>query len=171
MKKAGILCLSALLIAACASFPKPNQLLAPTPIPGNSGKYMCPYTQDDTVAEWVDTGTAAKAASAIGSTLGREAGSRLLSSVPLVGSIFGGKVGDEAGRAIAVKYCGGWEKIKATSDLSFNNCEDLCVWLYVTKSHREDYKNVLSLAGGIYPELNKKYEKYIKKAYKRQQKG
>ena len=55
--------------------------------------------------------------------------------------------------------------------LSFMEMSDMAVWLYVTQSHREDYQDVLKLTCGIYAKLCKKYSKYIKKEYKRQQKG
>lgn len=167
-----IFCLVFLMISTCLScmFPKPNQIAAPRPILNNSGKYMSPYTQDATIAEWVDTGMIASAASAIGSAIGREAGVRLLSAIPIIGGIFGGKAGDAAGRAIAIAACGGMKKIQNTSDLSFNNLQKLATWLYVTKSQKEDYQKVLNLTCEIYPKLCKKYSKYIKKEYKSQKK-
>ncbi len=165
-----LFCIFLVLFYGCSVFPKPNQLYAPVPIQGNGGEIMCPYTQDDTIAEWVDTGMAASAGAAIGGAIGREAGSRAIKSIPIIGSIFGGSVGEAAGRAIAVEACGGWDSIKECTDLSFNEYDDLAVWLYVTKSNREDYGDVFKLTGNIYPKFKKNYHKYIKKRYKKQTK-
>lgn len=171
MRSKALVCLVVpfLMLQACmSSLPKPALIKAPQPIVGNGGQYCCPYTQDDTIAEWVDKGMAARAASAIGGALGRQAGESLVKSIPLVGSLVGNKVGKNIGREVAVKLCGGWGSIQNTSDLSFNSLQDMAVWLYVTKSGRPEYKKVLNLAGGIYPDLTSKYEKYIKREYKLQ---
>jgi hypothetical protein len=170
--KIGAIVTALIIFQACfASLPKPNQLTAPAPVMNNSGKYMSPYTQDDTIAEWVDKGITAQALSGIGAAVGREVGSRVVSSIPLVGSLFGNKAGKAAGRAIAVEISGGWDKIRASSDISFNSYREMAVWLYVTKSQREEYPKVLKLTGGIYPDLTKKFNKYIKKEFKLQKKA
>lgn len=164
--------LAIVFLQACfSSMPKPAQVVAPSPIMNNGGKYYCPYSQDDTIAEWVDQGITAQALRGIGGAIGRELGSRAVSSIPIVGSIFGNKAGKALGRAVAVELAGGWDKIKATSDMSFNSYREMAVWLYVTKGERKEFQQVLKLAGGIYPDLAKNFNKYVKKEYKRQRKA
>jgi len=94
------------------SFPSPQEVRIPEPVRGNSGKYMCPFTSDDTVAEWVETGMAARFGSAVGSTAGAYVGAKACEQIPFVGGFIGSKVGDAAGRAISIKAAGGWDKIK-----------------------------------------------------------
>ncbi len=65
------------LLSACASAPQlaaPTRINAPTPIAGNTGTYMSPFTEDGTVALWVEKGKSARAGSAVGGFLGAQAG-------------------------------------------------------------------------------------------------
>ncbi len=142
---------------ATASFPTPAQVAAPTPIQNNSGKFMAPYTSDGVVAEWVDKAVKAKMGAAIGANVGAYAGQKALEQIPFVGGFIGEKAGKAIGREIAVKSSGGWEAIKAGSDLSFNSVDDLAVWMYAKYSSNEHYKDVLAATQGIYPELVERY--------------
>jgi hypothetical protein len=144
--------------------PKPNQIVAPTPISGNDGEYMCPYTQDDVVAPWVDKAINASMGSTLGKTAGAYLGSELCENVPLIGGLLGSTVGEHVGRKIAIESCGGWEYIKSTSDLSFNSIDDLAVWLYATKSDNEHYDEVLKATWEIYPKLEDRYWTAIRNA-------
>ena len=60
------------------SQPKPRQIIPPDPIIGNSGQYMCPYTQDDVVAPWCDKAINASLGSTIGSVAGAYVGQKAL---------------------------------------------------------------------------------------------
>ena len=87
MKKISVL-LFALVLTACASAPRiaaPNLITAPTPIVGNSGKYMSPYTEDGTVAAWVEKGRNASAGASIGGFLGAQAGQKVAENIPFIG--------------------------------------------------------------------------------------
>ena len=136
---------------------QPGQLTAPTPIEGNTGKYMAPYTSDEVLAEWVDLAVKAKAAAGIGGAIGAYAGAKALEQVPFIGGILGKKVGNKIGKEIAIKAAGGREKITGTSDLSFNKVDDLSVWMYVKYSTNEHYKAALDATMGIYPEMKERY--------------
>ena len=144
MKKISVL-LFALVLTACASAPRiaaPNLITAPTPIVGNSGKYMSPYTEDGTVAAWVEKGRNASAGASIGGFLGQA-------------------VGESAGRAIALKMAGGEEFIRANSDISFNSVNDLAVYMYAKNSTHKDFAEALKLTQEIYPELKTTYYQAI----------
>jgi len=148
------------MCASCAKQPhiaQPQQLNAPDPIADNSGLYMCPYTSDGVMAEWTDKAINAKMGSTIGSMAGAYAGQKALEQVPFVGGFIGQKVGEKIGREIAIKSCGGMEYIKETSDLSFNNVEEMSLYLYVKHSSHEHYQNALNAAQEIYPEFKKGY--------------
>jgi len=144
----------------------PDRLTAPDPIEGNTGEFLCPYTTDDTLCEWVDKGVAARFSSSLGSVAGREVGARALGAIPIVGGFIGQKTGEFAARKIAIKCCGGWDAIRASSDQSFEKVEDLALWMYVTHSFDENYDKVLRLTMEIYPKLQKKYSKALAQASK-----
>ncbi|MBN2563889.1 MAG: hypothetical protein JXQ75_23485 [Phycisphaerae bacterium] len=154
----------AILATGCMTVPKPTEVRVPSPIQGNSGKYMCPFTSDNTVAEWVDKGVAARFGSAVGGTVGAYAGSQALKQVPFIGGMLGDAAGKSIGRKIAIDSAGGWDYIKSTSDLSFNSVDDLAVYIYARHSSRKDYNNVFKLTSEIYPDLQKRYLKAIQNA-------
>lgn len=166
---AGALPALALLFAgACASLPAPGQVNAPQPIPSSAGKFVSPYTSDGTVAEWVVKGRAAKLGGAVGSYAGQKAGEQALSVIPIFGGWLGSKAGNKMGREIALKWVGGEEAMRATSDLSFNSIDDLIVYLYAkeypTKS--KDWGDVFGLTKAIYTDLEDRWTAAIKHAKK-----
>lgn len=160
MKNIAIL-LSALLLSACAAtgprIAAPQQIAAPTPIAGNTGKYLSPYTEDGTVAPWVEKGKSASAGAGIGGFVGAQAGQKLAENIPFIGSFIGQAVGETAGRAVALRMVGGEEFIRANSDLSFNTVNDLAVYMYAKNSMHKDYAEALKLTQEIYPELKQAY--------------
>ena len=160
MKKILILAF-ALVLAGCGTMgpqiAAPTQLVAPQPIEGNTGAYMSPFTEDGTVAPWVEKGRSAKAGASIGGFLGAQAGQKLAENIPFVGGIIGQSVGESLGRAAALSMVGGEEFIKANSDISFNSLNDLAVYMYVKNSSHKDYAAVLELTQAIYPDLKQGY--------------
>lgn len=148
-----------LFFVGCAgpSLPKPGELTAPKPILSNSGTYMCPYTQDDVLAEWTDKAINAKMGATIGKHVGAYAGQKALEQVPFVGGFLGSKVGEAVGRKIAIEGAGGEQFIKQSSDVSFNNIDDLAVYMYVKYTNNEHYQSALEATMEIYPELKTRY--------------
>lgn len=144
----------------------PEQLTPPEPIKGNTGEFMSPYTQDDVLAEWVDMGIKARMAGSVGQVVGAEIGQRVLGQIPFVGGFIGQKAGKAAGKAIAIQMCGGEEKIKATSDLSFNSLDDLALYIYVKHSKDTNYNDVFKAVTGIYPDLQERYPQALTNASK-----
>ena len=118
---------------------------------------MCPFTSDDTICEWVSSGIGAKAGANVGSVVGAYAGQKALEQIPFVGGFIGQKVGRKIGREIAIKSMGGMEAIKNGSDLSFNNINNLSVYIYAKHSTHEEYGDVISLMGELYPEFQTTY--------------
>lgn len=136
---------------------QPNQIIPPTPRLNNEGAYMCPYTQDGVVAEWVDKAINAKMGATIGKHVGAYIGQKALENIPFVGGWLGSRAGEAAGRAIAIKASGGWDYIKSTSDISFDNANDLAVYIYAMYSTNKHFQDVLQATMEIYPELKKGY--------------
>lgn len=63
-----------LILAAAGCTTAPS---TPEPIYGNTGQYMCPFTEDGTVAAWVEKGMTA--------SVGAYAGQKALEQVPFIG--------------------------------------------------------------------------------------
>jgi len=171
--KAAVAIALALTLAGCATayqpqLAAPTAILAPTPIAGNSGKYMSPFTEDGTVAPWVEKGRAASTGSAVGGFLGAQAGQKLAGSIPFVGGILGQSIGESAGRAAAISMSGGEEFIRNNSDISFNTVQDLAVYMYAKNSSHKDYAEALKLTQEIYPELKTAYFAAISSAARKQ---
>ena len=150
------------LLSACVSsnyrpLPVPSEVVYQQPIQDSSGKFVSPYTSDDVLAEWVDKAVNAEMGSTIGATAGIYAGQKVFEQIPFVGSYIGSAVGDYAGRAVAIEMSGGEEFIRKTSDLSFNNVNDLAVWLYAKHSSNKHYSDALEATYAIYPELKENY--------------
>lgn len=156
--------LAALLLTGCATLPKPTELRAPTPLSDNSGKYLCPFTSDGTVSPWVAKGTSAKLGAAAGSFLGQKAGEKALERVPFVGGFLGRRAGEAAGRAAALNLVGGEAYMRETSDQSFDDVDDLIVFLYVRYSEHEEFAQVLDLTQSIYPEVASRWEGALRRA-------
>lgn len=127
-------------------------LTLPAPIVGSTGKYMSPFTEDDTIAPWVEKGMTASVGANVGKALGSVAAFSA-SSDNLLLSLVGGAVGEMGGQALAIQAVGGWDYIKSNSDQSFESIEDLGRFLHYRHSAHPQYKEVLSATAGIYPEL------------------
>ena len=162
----GLLLLLSLQTGCFAALPGPGEVRVPNAIPDASGEYLSPYTSDGTVAPWVAKGRAAKLGSAVGSMAGAKAGEAALSAVPIIGGWLGGKAGDRIGREVALAWVGGEDYMRETSDLSFHDVDDLIVYTYALHSTHEDFDEVVGLVKEIYPEVEKRWNKAIKRAEK-----
>lgn len=152
------------LITGCATGPtipqaSPDRIaeFKPEPRQDNQGKYLSPITSDGVTAEWVAAAMNAKMGASIGSAVGAYAGEKLLENVPFVGGMLGSKVGKGVGRKIAIEGAGGWDAIKGSSDLSFDNARDLSLYLYIEYGNNENFADVLGAVQGIYPELEQSF--------------
>jgi hypothetical protein len=160
--KLAIVLAAVLSLSACATMegPKlaaPTAIKAPMPIAGNTGLYMSPFTEDGTVALWVEKGKSARAGSAVGGFVGAQVGQKAMEQIPFIGGFLGQKAGEMAGRAIALQMVGGEEFIKANSDISFNSVQELAVYMYAKNSAHKDFAEALALTQEIYPDLKTAY--------------
>jgi len=141
------------VVTGCATVPKPSEVVVPEPIEGTEGEYMSPFTFYGTVAPWVEKGTTAMIGARLGSAAGQRTGSAALSAVPIVGGWLGNKAGEKIGREVALKLIGGEEYIESTSDMSFDEIENMIIFLYSSYSDHEEYEEIMSLTASIYPEM------------------
>lgn len=153
------------LLCGCATttpLPPPSAVKAPQPIMDNTGVYMCPYTSDDTVAEWIDRAMSARFGRGLGAVAGALAGQQIAKDKSgILGALGGYQLGSRAGRTLAIQAAGGWAYIRKTSDLSFERIDDLAVYIYSKYTDRPDYDKVVDLTIEIYPELKKRYRPAI----------
>ncbi len=153
-----------LSLNGCASLPRPDEIVAPMPMSGNSGKYMCPYTRYGQTAPWVKKLGGVEFGAKVGKSIGRYAGKQALQQVPYIGGFLGETVGKEVGRVIAIEAAGGMDYIKATSDQCFNSVDDLAVYIYAKHSDHYEYDKVLKMTRNVYPAIRFRYHHAIRKA-------
>jgi hypothetical protein len=155
LKFISVVLFALLAISACAStptpLPEPTVLVAPEPRDDSQGKYLSPYTSDDVVAPWVEKGLTAN----VGKVVGSIATQKVLENIPFA-SLFANRAGEAVGRAAALKMVGGMKYMRSTTDISFDELEDMVVYTYVRHSKHVDYPKVVKLVGDIYPEFSKK---------------
>ena len=155
------------VIELTAKYPAASgNVVAPTPLTDKSGAFCVPYKADGQLTEWANKALNAQIGSALGAKAGEKVGEAALSRVPVPGaSLFGGafkKKGKELGAVAAV---GGTDFIKKASDYSFNNLNDLAVYMHVKHGTGSDYAQALATAMAIYPDLEKGYDDAVKAAY------
>ena len=174
MKKAGIcfwilsiVSISIICSSGCSSGILPaNQLNAPKVNLDNTGKYMCPYKQDGSMANWSSQIIAKVLGAEAGKRAGWMAGAQFLGGAASVGK----KVGEKAGEKLALEAAGGMEGIRNSSDISSDSLDDLSVFMYVNYSEKDDYKKAMRAMTDIYPEFKSKYNKALVKASAEQSK-
>lgn len=148
---------AALFLVGCMAPPQPPQptaIIVPEPVMDNSGKFMFPYTQDGVLAEWTDKAIAAEGTSQVGGAVGAYAGAKAMEQIPFIGGFLGQKVGSAIGRKIVLESAGGMEFIIETSDVSFNNPKDYCIYAYAKYTANEHYASAMKAAYALYDEIN-----------------
>lgn len=155
------------------NFARPDKIIAPRPIAGNSGKYRSPFTVAGTVALWAqkpisETDNGSDLAANVGGAVGRQVANKVFENIPFVGGIIGQSVGESAARAATKKNIEpelpGMDAVIASSDISFNSVDKLAVYMYAKNSSHGQYARVLALAQRVYPELQDAYTPAIEKA-------
>ncbi len=150
-----------------ADFPPPHRVVAPQPIPDASGPFVSPYTSDGVLAEWVDQAVNADTGAFLGGAGGAYAGMELAGNDTgdrIAGAIIGLLIGMQLGRDLAIRAAGGWEGIRATSDLSFHDGGAMLVWMYAEHGDTEHYDGALRATFSIYPDLRGIYARAIRSA-------
>lgn len=136
---------------------------SPEPIDGNGGKFMVPYTVSGAPTPWAEKALAAKTGAVAGTVAADKAMDQVTGKIPLAG-LMRGKAKQKAAAESAALAAGGWTHIKDTSELSFDNVDELAVYLHVNYAAGGDLSGPLSVTMDIYPSLQKRYNGAIKNA-------
>ena len=134
-------------------------------IDDNSGKFMSPYTSDGIVAGWVGKGRSASMGSAVGGALGAYAGRKAMENIPFIGGFLGKRLGNAAGRSIALKAIGGEAFLRESSDQSFNTLNGMALYLVDNYMTHNKFAEVVKLTEKIYPGFQKAYLLALKSRY------
>jgi hypothetical protein len=143
------------------------ELQAPTPVAGNTGKYLLPYKANGEVTAWAEKSFNAQAGKVIGEKAGDAATKAVASKIPF-GGVAGGLIKKKTKEIAGVTALGGMDFIKENSDISTESLNDYAVYLHVKHSKDSNYKEVLAAAMSIYPDLEGRMEGAVADAYKTQ---
>ena len=164
------------LTTGCAPLPPPETLVLPTAgvRMDNNGPYMCPFTQDDLLAKWIDKAKHVQVAEQSAMAAGAVAaqllmGNRRSQFGTAAVSMHAARLAAAAARATAMKAIGGMKYIKSESDISFYSCETMAVYMYVKYSRTEHYAAALDAAFTIYPDFKQRYRRAIRGAPRKPQ--
>lgn len=141
------------------------ELKVTPPMDSADGKYVLPFDAEGQATEWAAKALEAQVGSEVGKQVGSKAAGMLATKVPF-GSAFGGlaeKKSKELGSVIAI---GGWDYIRETSSLSFNDLYDYSVYLHSQYNGLPGYEEALASAMAVYPDLEKSHEASVDRAYK-----
>lgn len=142
-------------------------LVAPDPRLDNEDGFLVPYKADGTLTDWGQRAMTARAGGAAGRAAGRRAGGFLAGRIP-GGGLLSGRVTEASGAAAAAQALGGWDEIRAQTELSFDNMDDLAVYMHVNYAGTADYDKALGATMELYPELKNGYEAAIRRAIQQQ---
>lgn len=157
-----VICAAAALATGCA-LPKPETLVSPTPMQGNSGKFLNPYLADGTLTPWAKKGVNSnRAATGVGAFAAGMA-------IDVFSPVGGGDIAEGVAKQhAAIGAAGGKKYMKSTSDSSFKRRQDFAVFIYANHSTKTYYKKkLLPLLNEIYPGLEEHYYNDISKAKKK----
>jgi hypothetical protein len=144
-------------------------LEAPEPVKGAGERYLLPHRADGELTAWAEKGLGAtgKVGAAVGEKAGDAAGKDLASKVPF-GGIAGGLMKSKGKEIGAMAGLSGADFVKANSELSFKSLNEYAVHLFVRHGGDSNYKEVLSVAMALYPDLGGRFQGGIQDAYKAQ---
>lgn len=139
----------------------------------NNGLFMSPFRQEGTIALWIDQCKNLEIGSEAGKVTGAGVGAaaseyatskaveyateKAVGNIPLVGGLLGGflgkKVGESVGEKAARKTTVDIDFLKNTSNVSYDNIEDMAYSLTANYSTHTEYKEVIKYATYQYPQL------------------
>lgn len=134
------------------------------------GKYVFPYTSYGAITEWAEKSLSAQAGAEVGAMAGDKAVGAIAGKVPF-GGLASGMLKGKSKELAAVTAVGGWEFIRSSSDLSFDDQDDFSLYLHTQFEGSSDYETALAAAMAIYPELEKGHSRSIDAAYKKARKA
>lgn len=144
---------SAQLAMASPVMAKSRTVVVGNPIYGNTGAYLCPFTEDGTVSPWVEKAMKAKLGGQLGGTGGAYLGQQLATQIPLFGSFIGKQVGQTIGREAALQMLGGWAAIRQSTEISFKSATDMAAYLKSQNGSHAQYRQVIEATVQLYPDM------------------
>lgn len=142
-------------------------LTAPTPIAGNSGKFLLPYKADGQLTDWAAKIANVAASKIVGEKVGEKATEAVASKIPF-GGLAGGLIKKKSKEVTAVAFLGGPEFIKTHSDQSFADLRQYAVYLQARHGGTAGFQQALAAAMALYPDLEGTFEAAVKEAYQAQ---
>lgn len=135
---------------------------APEPQADADGKFLLPMNQYGQLTAWAEDAISTRA---VGAT---SRGSGAVGVNLPIGQV---TLRDGTGKSISdIDEIGGWERIRETSQFSFDSLTDYSLYLHAEFQGTDEYRTMLSAAIVIYPKLERAHGKTIEKAYRNLQK-
>ena len=139
------------------------------PIESNAGKFVLPFDEAGNLTAWAEKALNAQAGSAVGGMAGEKAAGMLAAKVPF-GGFMAGAAKSKAKETGAIVAIGGWDFIKESSSLSFDQLDDYSIYMHQEFNGLPGYEQALAAAMAIYPKLEKSHQRSIDRAYKQARK-
>jgi len=137
----------------------------PEPRYDSEGEFLFPYKDDGFITEWAEKSLTAQVGAEAGALVGDAVAGGIASRVPF-GGLAGGLIRGKSKELGSVTALGGWEFIRQTSELSFDNLNEFSVYMHAEFQGLPDYEQALAAAMAIYPTLERSHKRAIDKAYK-----
>lgn len=135
------------------------------PMEGAKGKFVLPFDEGGNLTPWAEKALSAQAGSKVGEEVGKKAANAVASKVPF-GGFLAGAAKNKAKVTGAVMAIGGWDFIKESSVMSFDDLEEYSVYLHDEFNGSPGYEKALAAAMAVYPKLEKRHDRFVKRAYR-----
>lgn len=143
-----------------ADLPEPSQLRVPVPRGPGQGSFVSPFTRSGELTAWAQSALdAADPASFLGSVRAEDASWWSTGVELLTGEREAVDV-----NATTLENAGGWQNVAATSDVTFDNVDDLAVYLYATHGRDARFLRALKVTQDLTPGLAPAYREAIRAA-------
>lgn len=141
------------------------------------GKFLLPFKRDGQPTEWAGkalTASLAGAGAGVAAGQATDAAVSALSSAggmfgSIAGSLFGGAAKEKAKTAAAdtgaAMALGGWDTIRAGSDLSFDNLDQMIVYMHGHYGLSTEFIYPVAASLALYPEIKERFEPALKAHY------
>jgi hypothetical protein len=150
-------------------WPRPSELQLPVAMQGSAAPFLYPCTSSCELTAWAKK---ANRMAEFGPMIGQKGGELIgqtLSDehIPFAESM-GQRLGQKLGRKLLLTALGGLKKVKESSEISFNQLEDLAIYLYVSCFGSESYRQALHAVNLLYPDFEPLYQQAIVHAPRRE---
>ncbi len=140
--------------------PAPGQLNVPVPKGVGVGAYASPYTRSGELAIWAQAALDSEEPAGLLGAVRAQNASWWATGVEVL-------TGERAAldvNAATLENAGGWENVRATSDVTFDDVDDLAVYLYAVHGRDARFLRVLKITQDLNPGLAPAYREAIRRA-------